>query len=108
MLQIIHGVQLTWVLLVSSILLMVLISISGSRATAVENAFIRVRLHMFLQILGTLEVLATKRATMGLERDMDADVRGDVVALHHLCATGAPRTCQAEVVSTLAANVFFT
>ena len=85
--------QLTWVLLVSSILLMVLISIGGSRATAVEDTFIRVRLYMFLQVLRTLEVLAAKRAAMGLERDMHADVRGDMVAFDHLRATGAPRTC---------------
>ena len=64
-------------------------------------------LDVLLQILRTFEGLAAKFASMRFERDMDSDVRGDVVAFHDLDATGAPRTLQIEVVGALATNVAF-
>lgn len=43
---------------------------------------IRAYLDMLLEILRTLEGLATELALVRLERDMDTDMRGDVVTLH--------------------------
>ena len=44
---------------------------------------------------------------MGLERDVDANVGGDVVSLHGRSATRAPLTRQVEVVGALAADMAF-
>ena len=60
---------------------------------------------MLLEVLRPLEGLAAEFALVRLERHMDADVRGDVVALDGGGAAGAPGTRQAEVVCALATNV---
>ena len=64
-------------------------------------------LDMFLQILRALESFATKVALVRLERNMDTDVRGDVVAFNGGSVALAPCTGQIEVVSRLAANMAF-
>ena len=63
---------------------------------------------MLLQVLGTLEGLAAELALVRLERDMDANVRGDVVALHSGSAARVPLAGEAEVVGALAANMALT
>ena len=63
------------------------------------------RLDMLLEILGPLERLAAKVTLVWLERDVNADVRGDVVALDRRRATCAPLARQVEVVGALAPNV---
>lgn len=63
------------------------------------------RLDMLLKILGTLERLSAKVALVRLERDMDADVRRDVVALDGRGAAGIPLAGQVQVVGALATNV---
>lgn len=62
-------------------------------------------LHVLLEILGTLEGLATEVALVRLERDVDADVRSDVVTLDGRGAAVAPLASQVEIVGALAANV---
>lgn len=70
-----------------------------------EDAVIGVGLDMLLQILGTLERLSTKVALMRLERNVNADVRGDVITLHGGGATRVPLAGQVEVVCALPADV---
>ena len=60
---------------------------------------------MLLEVLRTLEALATKVAFVRLQWDMNADVRGDVVAFDGRRMTISPRTHQVEVVRTLAADM---
>ena len=62
--------------------------------------------HMLLQVLGTLEGLATELATMRLQGHMNSDVRRDVVAFNDLNGTICPGALQIEIVSTFAADVF--
>jgi hypothetical protein len=63
------------------------------------------RLDMLLQILRPLEGLAAEVAFVRLQRDVHADVRGDVVTFHRRRAAIAPLAGQVEVVGTLATNV---
>ena len=60
---------------------------------------------MLLEILGTLECLATELALVRLQRNVDSDVRGDVVALDSCGAALTPGAGQVEVVSGLAADM---
>lgn len=60
---------------------------------------------MLLQILGTLEALATEVTLVRLERNMDANVRGDVVTLDGCCAAIVPATGQVQIISALATDM---
>lgn len=62
-------------------------------------------LDMLLQILGTLESLATEVALVRLERHMDPDVRGYVVTLDGGSVASTPLASQVQVVSALASNM---
>lgn len=62
-------------------------------------------LDMLLQILGSLEGLATEVTLVRLERDVDADVRGDVVTLDGGGAAVAPLAGQVQVVCAFAADM---
>ena len=48
---------------------------------AKENRVVGMSLDVLLEILGSLEGLATEVALMRLQGNMDADMRGDVVTL---------------------------
>lgn len=65
-------------------------------------------LDMLLQILGTLESLATEVALVRFKRHMDSNVRGDVVALDSRSATATPLASQIKVVGTLTADMALT
>lgn len=86
---------------------MILIAVRGRGSTVVEHTVIGVGLDMLLQVLRALEVLPAQRAAMRFEWDVDANMGGDVIALHHLRAARPPRTSQAEIVGALATDVFF-
>lgn len=60
---------------------------------------------MLLQILRTLEGLSAKLALVRLQRNMDANVRRNVVALDGGCPTRSPRAGEAEVICGFAANM---
>ena len=60
---------------------------------------------MLLQVLRALERLSTEVALMRLQRDVDSDVGGDVIALDSSGAAGVPATRQIQVVCALASNV---
>jgi hypothetical protein len=60
---------------------------------------------MFLEILRTLESFAAEFALVRLERDVNADVGGDMVALDGRRPALAPLTGQVEVVGRLATDV---
>ena len=61
--------------------------------------------YMLLEVLRPLEGLSTKFASMRLQRDMNTDVRGDVIAFYDGNATVTPRARQIEIVGALAANM---
>lgn len=66
------------------------------------------RLDVFLEVLRTLEGLAAEVAAVRLQRDVDADVRGDVVAFDDLDAAGAPRALEVEVVGAFTTDMALT
>lgn len=63
---------------------------------------------MLLQVLGPLEGLAAELALVRLERNMDADMRGDVVTLHSGGPATVPVAGEVQVVGALAANMTLT
>lgn len=62
-------------------------------------------LDMFLEILWTLESLATEFTLVRLQRNVDSDVGGDVVALDCGGSALAPLAGQVEIVSRLATHM---
>lgn len=60
---------------------------------------------MLLQVLRTLEGLATELTFVRLQRHVDSDVGGDVVALDGGGTARLPSTGQVEVVGALATNM---
>lgn len=74
---------------------------------AEKDRVIGVCLDMLLQILWALESLAAELALVRLERNVDAHVRGDVVALHGGGATRSPLAGEVEIVGGLASNMAF-
>lgn len=64
-------------------------------------------LDMFLEILRSLEGLATKLALVRFQWDVDSDMRGDVVSLNGCGSTLAPGACEVKVVGGLATDVSF-
>lgn len=73
-----------------------------------QHGVIGVCLDVFLEILRTLERLAAEVAAMRLQRNVNADVGGDVVAFDDLNMAVAPRALQIEVVGALATDVALT
>jgi len=73
-----------------------------------EDRVIGMSLDVLLEILRTLEGLATEVTFVRLQRDMDTDVRCDVVTLDSGGTAGCPLARQVEIVSALAANMFVT
>lgn len=73
-----------------------------------EHRVVGVGLDVLLQILGTLEGLAAELALVGLERNMNADVRGDVVALDGSGPARVPLAGEVQVVGALAADMALT
>jgi hypothetical protein len=67
-----------------------------------------VGLHVLLQILGSLEGLATEVALMRLQGHVNTNVRCDVVTLHSGSSAIAPLAGQIQVVGALATNMAFT
>ena len=65
-------------------------------------------LDMFLQILWSLEGLATEFTLVRFERNVDSNVRGNVVALDGGGSALAPCARQVEVVGRFSADVSFT
>ena len=64
-------------------------------------------LDVLLQILRAFESLPAEVAFMRLQRNVDADVRCDVVTLHSRSTAISPLASQVQVVSALAANMAF-
>jgi hypothetical protein len=70
-----------------------------------EDGIIGVGLDVLLEILRSLEGFAAKVALVGLERDVHANVRSDVITLDSRCAAIAPLTSEVQVVGALAADM---
>ena len=64
-------------------------------------------LDVLLQILRSLESLTAEVALMRLQRDMDTNVRRDVVTFYSRGTTITPLTSQIQVVGALATNMAF-
>ena len=62
-------------------------------------------LDVLFQVLGTLECFTAELALVRLERDMDSDVRSDVVALDGGGAAAAPLASQVQIVRRFATNM---
>ena len=62
-------------------------------------------LDVLLQVLRALEGLAAKVALVRLERDVHADVRGDVVSLDGRRPAVAPLAGEVEIVGALAPDM---
>ena len=62
-------------------------------------------LDMFLEVLGTLEGLATKFALVRLEWDVDSDMGSDVITFDSRGAATSPLAGQIEVVGRFTADV---
>lgn len=62
-------------------------------------------LGMLSQILRTLEGLGAATAAIGLEGDMDPDVRGDMIALLGLHIAARPSTAQVQVLLDLSPDM---
>jgi hypothetical protein len=60
---------------------------------------------VFLQILGPLERFTTELTSVGFQRNMDANVRCNVIALDHGDGAIAPGTGKVQIVGALATNV---
>jgi hypothetical protein len=72
---------------------------------AKQNRVIGVSLHVLLEILRTLESLAAEVALVRLQRDVNANVRSDVITLDRSGAAVAPLAGQVQVVGALATDV---
>ena len=70
-----------------------------------QDRVIRVSLHVLLEILGALKCLAAEIALVRLQRDVNANMRGDVIALHGRRTAVAPLAGQVQVVGALAADM---
>lgn len=64
-------------------------------------------LDMLLEVLRALEGLATEITFVRLQRNVDSNMRGDVITLDCRGATVSPRASQIEVISALAPDMAF-
>jgi hypothetical protein len=63
---------------------------------------------MLLQVLRTLEGLATETALVRFEGDMDSDVRGDMITFDGAGVASFPATDEIQVIGALASDMSFT
>lgn len=63
--------------------------------------------HVFLQILRSFKVLLTKIAFVGLQRNMDSNVRGNVVTLYSYDTAIFPTAGEREVVCAFSTHMYF-
>ena len=73
-----------------------------------EDRVVSMRLDMLLQVLRPLEGLSTKLTLVRFQRNVNTDVRGDVVTLDGGCPAGVPLAGEVQVVGALAANMALT
>jgi hypothetical protein len=64
-------------------------------------------LYVLLQVLRTLEGLSAEITFVRLERDVDSDVRGDVVALDCGGTALIPATGKVQVIGALPSDMLF-
>lgn len=70
-----------------------------------QDSIIGVPLDVLLEILRPLERLAAENAFVWLEWHVNADVRGEMVALHGGGAASTPLARQVEIVGALATDM---
>ena len=72
---------------------------------AEQHGIVGVSLHVLFEILGTFESFTAEVALVRLQRNVDTDVRGDVVPLDSGGAAIAPLAGKVQVVSALATDM---
>ena len=60
---------------------------------------------VLLQVLRSFESFAAKVTFVRLERNVNTNMRSDMIALHGGCSAVAPLTRQVEIICALAANM---
>lgn len=73
-----------------------------------KHRIVRVGLDVLLEILGTLESLATEVAFVRLQRNMHTNVRRDVITLDSGSTAVTPLASKIQVVGALAPNMALT
>jgi len=71
-----------------------------------QDRVIGMCLDMLLEVLRTLERLATEITLVWLEGHMNSDMRGDVVAFDGCDPTLRPLTLQVQIIGAFSANMF--
>lgn len=72
-----------------------------------DDRVISMGLDMLLQVLRTLERLATEVAAVRFQWNVDTDVRSNMIPFDHMDATVAPHALEIQVVGALATDVIF-
>jgi hypothetical protein len=76
------------------LVLVLLVRLVGKRSAGLRRVleawFFGMSFDMLLQVLGTLEGLLAEVALVGLQGNMNPDVRGDMIPLDRRGATGCP------------------
>jgi hypothetical protein len=72
-----------------------------------QDRIVGMSLDMLLQVLWTLESFSAEVTFVRLERHVDADMRGDVVAFDCRGATSSPLTGQIQVIGALTTDMTF-
>jgi hypothetical protein len=72
-----------------------------------EDGIICVSLHMFLQILRSLEGLPTEIALVRLQGNVDSDMGCDMIALDGSGTARIPSTREVQVICALPSDMFF-
>ena len=73
-----------------------------------EHGIIGVSLDMLLQVLRTLEGLSTEVTFVGLQGNVNTNMRSDVIPFDGCGPTASPRTSQIQIVRTLTSDMTFT
>lgn len=73
-----------------------------------KDGIISVGLDVLLEILRTFEGLATEVAFVWLQRNVNANMRSDVITLNSRSTTVTPLAGKVQVVGALAANMALT
>ena len=80
--------------------------LKGNPMHRMQSVMIKTYLHVLLQVLRSLEALTAKVALVRLERNMNTNMRSNVVTLDSGSSALVPLARQVEVVRALTANMF--
>lgn len=87
---------------------MIIVPSAPVRRRAKKDRIIGMGLDVFLEILRAFESFAAKIASVWFQRNVNANVRSNVVAFYYSNVAVGPTTLQVEVVGAFAPNMHFT